>query len=237
MAGPWVAQGVVVRSVAVNVLVGVGDRFHVDTLDLYSARARQAFTLTAAAELALDEGVVKRDIGRVLLACEEHAEAVIAAAQAPKSAEVVLSDGERAAALELLRDPHLVDRIVTDFAAVGVVGEATNCLVGYLAALSRKLDQPLAVIIQSTSAAGKSALMEAVLGLVPSEERVKFSAMTGQSLFYMGEADLAHKVLAVAEEEGASKAAYALKLLQSEGELSIASTGKDTASGRLVTHT
>jgi len=221
----------------VNVLVGVGDRFHVDTLDLYSARARQAFTLTAAAELGLDEGVVKRDLGRVLLACEEHAETVIAAAQAPKSVEVVLSDSERGDALELLRDPLLVERITADFAKVGVVGEATNCLVGYLAALSRKLDQPLAVIIQSTSAAGKSALMEAVLGLVPGEERVKFSAMTGQSLFYMGEADLAHKVLAVAEEEGASRAAYALKLLQSEGELSIASTGKDTASGRLITHT
>jgi hypothetical protein len=221
----------------VNVLAAVGDRFHVDTLDLYSARARQAFTVTAAAELQLDEGVVKRDLGRVLLACEEHAEAVIAAAQAPARPEVVLSDAQREAALELLRDPHLVERITVDFAKVGVVGEATNCLVGYLAALSRKLDQPLAVIIQSTSAAGKSALMEAVLGLVPDEERVKFSAMTGQSLFYMGEADLAHKVLAVAEEEGASRAAYALKLLQSEGELSIASTGKDTASGRLVTHT
>ncbi|MGH9283508.1 MAG: DNA primase, partial [Acidimicrobiales bacterium] len=61
--------------------------------------------------------------------------------------------------------------------------------------------------------------------------------MTGQSLFYMGEADLAGKVLAVVEEEGASRAGYALKLLQSEGALSIASTGKDTASGRLVTHT
>ena len=221
----------------VNVLVGVGDRFHVDTLDLYSARARQAFTLTAAAELGLDEGVVKRDLGRVLLACETHAEAVIAQAQQPKSVEVVLSDSERRSALELLHDPLLVERIAADFAKVGVVGEATNCLVGYLAALSRKLDQPLAVIIQSTSAAGKSALMDAVLGLVPGEERVKFSAMTGQSLFYMGEADLAHKVLAIAEEEGASRAAYALKLLQSEGELSIASTGKDNASGRLVTHT
>lgn len=221
----------------VNVLVGVGDRFHVDTLDLYSARARQAFTLTAAAELGLDEGVVKRDLGRVLLACETHAEAVIAQAQQPKSVEVVLSDSERRSALELLHDPLLVERIAADFAKVGVVGEATNCLVGYLAALSRKLDQPLAVIIQSTSAAGKSALMDAVLGLVPGEERVKFSAMTGQSLFYMGEADLAHKVLAIAEEEGASRAAYALKLLQSEGELSIASTGKDNASGRLITHT
>jgi hypothetical protein len=103
--------------------------------------------------------------------------------------------------------------------------------------VSRKLERPLAVIVQSTSAAGKSALMEAVLQMVPAEERVKFSAMTGQSLFYMGEADLCGKVLGIAEEEGAERASYALKLLQSEGELSIASTGKDNASGRLVTHT
>jgi hypothetical protein len=79
--------------------------------------------------------------------------------------------------------------------------------------------------------------MDAVLSFVPGEDRVRFSAMTGQSLFYMGETDLAHKVLAVAEEEGAERAAYALKLLSSDGELSIASTGKDTVSGRLVTHT
>ncbi|HUY49674.1 MAG TPA: hypothetical protein VMV92_28820 [Streptosporangiaceae bacterium] len=118
-----------------------------------------------------------------------------------------------------------------------MAGETANCLVGYLAAVSRKLPRPLAVIVQSTSAAGKSALMDAVLGFVPGEDRVRFSAMTGQSLFYMGEADLAHKVLAVAEEEGAERASYALKLLQSDGELSIASTGKDPATGRLVTYT
>jgi len=45
----------------------------------------------------------------------------------------------------------------------------------------------------------------------------------------MGESDLANKVLAISEEEDAERAAYALKLLQSEGELSIASTGKETA--------
>ena len=38
------------------------------------------------------------------------------------------------------------------------------------------------------------------------------------------------------EEEGASRAEYALKLLQSEGELTIASTGKDPVSGRHITH-
>ena len=86
------------------------------------------------------------------------------------------------------------------------------------------------MIVQSTSAAGKSALMDAVLAFVPPEERVRFSAMTGQSLFYMGEPTWP-QAPGVAEEEGAERAAYALKLLQSEGELSIASTGKDTASG------
>ena len=70
---------------------------------------------------------------------------------------------------------------------------------------------------------------------MPEEERTQYSAMTGQSLFYLGETDLRHRILAIAEEEGAERASYALKLLQSEGELTIASTGKDPATGRLVT--
>jgi hypothetical protein len=78
--------------------------------------------------------------------------------------------------------------------------------------------------------------MEAILAFMPEEERVQYSAMTGQSLFYMGETDLKHKILAIVEEEGAERAAYALKLLQSEGKLTIASTGKDPQTGRLVTH-
>jgi hypothetical protein len=69
---------------------------------------------------------------------------------------------------------------------------------------------------------------------MPEEERVQYSAMTGQSLFYMGETNLSHKILAIAEEQGAQSASYALKLLQSEGELRIASTGKD-ATGKLAT--
>jgi hypothetical protein len=214
-----------------------GAGFHVDTLDLYSARARGVFITQAAQELGLEVGVIKADLGRVLLACEARAEDVIHAATEPATPEVTVTGSAREKALALLTDPALVDRIGEAFAAVGMVGETLNCLVGYLAAVSRKLPNPLAVIVQSTSAAGKSAVMDAVLGFVPEEDRVSFSAMTGQSLFYLGEKDLAHKVLSIAEEEGASRAAYALKLLQSEGELSIASTGKDTATGRLVTHT
>jgi len=212
-----------------------GGAFHVDNLDLYHAKQRNSFVLAASEETGLQPDLLKRDLGKVLLALEELQEARFAeASQAKEAPEVQLSEESRKAAMDLLRDPRLLERILSDFAACGVVGEETNKLAGYLAAVSRKLDRPLAIIIQSTSAAGKTSLMEAVLEMMPEEERIKYSAMTGQSLYYLGESDLKHKILAIVEEEGAEKASYALKLLQSEGELTIASTGKDE-DGRLKT--
>ncbi|MGH7857289.1 MAG: CHC2 zinc finger domain-containing protein [Candidatus Binatia bacterium] len=223
-------------SLRVNLLASRGDAFHVDTLDLYASRQRVAFEKQAALELGVKEDVVHRDVGRVFLKLEELQDEAIRKALEPKATHPALSAEEQQRALELLKDPQLLDRIALDLERCGLVGETTNKLVTYLAAVSRKQDRPLAVLIQSSSAAGKSALMNAVLALVPEEERVHYSAMTGQSLFYMSERDLKHKVLAIAEEEGAERASYALKLLQSEGELTIASTGKDPQSGRLVTH-
>jgi len=210
--------------------------FHVDTLDLYVARQRSVFTKQAAQEIGVKEEVIRRDLGRVLMKLEELQDEQIKKALEPEKKEIEIGPEERAQAMELLRDPRLLERIIEDFALCGVVGEETNKLVGYLGVVSRHLEAPLAVIVQSSSAAGKSSLMEAVLAFLPEEQRVQYSAMTGQSLFYMGETDLKHKVLAIVEEEGAHNAAYALKLLQSEGVLTIASTGKDPATGRLLTH-
>ena len=220
----------------VNLLVSRSEAFHVDNFDLYSARHRQLFQKAAGKELELDQAIIKRDLGRVLIKLEELHEAHVKQTLEPKDKVPEMTDERRREALALLRDPNLLERILTDFERCGVVGEESNKLVAYLAAVSRKLDKPLAVVIQSSSAAGKSSLMESVLALMPEEDRVKYSAMTGQSLFYMGEANLKHKILAIVEEEGAERAAYALKLLQSEGELTIASTGKDPQTGRLVTH-
>ena len=213
-------------------------RYHQDNIDLARAKERENFTRLAALEISLKEDVIKRDLSRLLLKLEELQEENIRRLLEPKGPIVPgMSESEREEALELLRDPKLLDRILTDFDTCGIVGEDTNKLIGYLAALSRKFDRPLGVIIQSTSAAGKTTLMEAVLSFVPEEERIQYTAMTGQALFYLGETDIKNKILAIAEEQGAERATYALKLLQSEGELTIASTGKDATSGRLITET
>jgi DNA primase len=130
--------------------------------------------------------------------------------------------GARAAAR-----PEALERIGEDLGRAGIVGELDNKLVSYLAATSRKLEEPLAVVIQSSSAAGKSSLMEAVLVADAGGGARAVLGDDGAEPVLHERQDLKHKILAIVEEEGAERASYALKLLQSEGELTIASTGKD----------
>nr|WP_244161481.1 hypothetical protein [Photorhabdus luminescens] len=213
-----------VMKVNVQVRDETSGLFHVDTLDMYHARHRQNYISTAAQELECELSVIKREAGRVLLMLEQQQDAQQQAdAEASGTTAVTVSAEDEAAALALLTSPNLTEQIINDMAACGVVGESTNLLTGYLAAVSRKLDKPLAVLIQSSSG-GKSSLMDAVLNLMPEEERIQYSAMTGQSLYYLGKP---------AHTGGGT--AYALKLLQSDGELKIASTGKNEQSGELVT--
>jgi hypothetical protein len=222
-------------SLRVNVMVAAADRFHLDTVDLYSAKQRAAYAEAAATELRCDRDSVKGELGRVLLVVEEAQAAV--AAPVVSDAVPPMTTEQRHQALSLLCSPDLLDQVGQAFTTLGMVGERTSALTAWLTLTSRLSDRPLGAVVQSSSSAGKSTLADAALALMPDEAKVAYSAMTGQALYYLGETDLAHKVLSVAEEEGASRASYALKLLVSEGRLSIAAAGKDPTTGRLVTHT
>ena len=210
----------------INLMAARDDLVHMDTLDLVKARSRTSFIKAAANELYIDADTVKKDIGRLLLKLESLQSDRIASLKRPAVPEVRLSELEKREALALLRSPNLLEQIVSDMDACGIVGESTNKLAGYLAATSRKLARPLAIVIQSSSSAGKTSLMDAVLSMMPEEDVQRFSGMTGQSLFYLESDSIRHKILAIAEDEGIRQAAYALKLLQSEGQLRHATVGR-----------
>ncbi|WP_143129158.1 hypothetical protein [Variovorax sp. PDC80] len=114
--------------------------YHMDTLDLYAARARAVFVRQAAIELGLGEDGVKRELGAVLLRLEALQDELLTQARGERHASDVrvLSADDEAQALALLRAPDLPARIVADLQSLGVVGEDTNLLAAYLAALSRK---------------------------------------------------------------------------------------------------
>jgi DNA primase catalytic core len=208
------------------------DALHVDTLDLYQARARTSFAAVAAQITGLEKPVIEADLGKLLVRVEAHQQQqIIEKMKATAPGAPGMTPEEEMKALALLREPKLLERIVADFALAGTVGEDTNKLLGYLIAISRKLDDPLSGLIVARSAAGKSALLNAILDFVPDEDKETLTAMTTQALFYLPENGLKHKVLAVVEDEGSQSAAYPLKILQSEKKLVLAVTVKDPEGG------
>ncbi len=215
--------------VAVSVTDSTSGHMHLDVLDLYVARQRAGFLEAAAKELRVDADRLGAELALVVVSAETQRDQAGAAVSEP----VLLEDAEREEAMALLCSSDLLAQVHLGLCAQGVVGEETNLLLCYLATISRLCERPFGVVVQSSSAAGKSTLADAVCALVPEEDLVSLSALTGQALYYLGPKALERKVLYVAEEHGASRAAYALKLLLSEGRLAIASTTKDRGGCRL----
>jgi len=154
----------------VNLMVSRDSLVHLDSLDLVKSRSRASFVKAAASELFVAAEIIKKDIGRLLLQLETLQAEQIDELKQPKTVTVKLTADEERDALTLLRDPNLFERIVGDLDACGIVGESTGKLAGYLAATSRKLKHPLAIVIQSSSSAGKTSLMDAILGMMPPSE-------------------------------------------------------------------
>jgi DNA primase len=214
---------------------GIGDdagkkRFHVDTVDFYSARSRAFLTKGLSDLFGEPQEAIIRDLERLMELTEAWRETDASAPAAPE-----MTDVAKDRALAFLKNPQLFEEVLADFETLGYTGEEMNKLLCYLAAVSRKIEEPLSVMIQSRSAAGKSFLQDTVLSMVPEEDFVKYTRLTDQALFYKDSGSLAHKILAVEELDGMNGAIYSIRSIQSSKKITIAYTGKDPVTGRLRT--
>ena len=223
------------RKLKATVRIEHGGKLHVDTLDFYSARARRTLAQDICRIFEQIAETIEGDINKLLLACEHYdpeKQKTVASNPDPASQ---LSARERKEAEAFGKDPDLIKNILSDYEKCGLVGEKHNKLLCYLAAVSRKMDEPLSVLILSSSGAGKTALQDATLAFCPSEDVVKLTSLSGKALFYKDEFSLKHKILALEEGDGAEDASYAIRNLISAGVLVIEATIKDLLTGRLTT--
>ena len=220
------------RSLKATLRVEHAGRLYVDTLDLYSSRARKTLCQELCRLFEQGPEIIEADIGRLVRQSEQYQPQQ----RIPGELEQVeITSAERTEAEVLGKDASLIERIKTDYEACGLVGEDANKVLCYLAAVSRKTDEPLSVLILSSSGAGKSALQDATMTLCPPEDVVRLTTLTGRALFYKGRYSLRHKVLALEEGTGAEQATYAIRNLISARELVIEATVKDLGTGRLTT--
>ena len=131
----------------------------------------------------------------------------------------------RAEAEALLRAPDLIDRVAADIELQGVAGEAELVATLYLVYTSRKLKKPLAARLRGPSSSGKSHLIDKAASLIPPEAVIHATQMSPQSLFYMKNGSLRHKLIVAgersrSEEDEAAEATRALREMISAGRLS-----------------
>ena len=226
-----------------TVKVQQGDKFLLDTYNLYSQKHRETLTTEAAKLLAKNPESLAQTITQLIADCESKANdkepprSLSGASQSKWDCESNHIDGmtdeEKQAAIAYLKQPDLLSQIVKDYETLGYTGEEINKQLAYLVMTSRKLKNPLSMIISSNSAAGKSSLQKVTLELCPPEDSKHFTRLTQQSLYYLGENSLKHKFISIEEEEGSSDAGYSLKTMLSAKVLHVASTTTDPQTGRM----
>lgn len=219
----------------INLRLNVGNLFHLDTLDLYQARARANFAQTAAKVCRVNESIINADLLTLIESLEAERLSMRKSSTGEPETGAAMTEAEKQTALSFLKDQNLCERIVEDFRSIGLVGERSTVLTAYLGAVSRKLQEPLALLIVARSGAGKSALQDALCAFAPPEELVRVTRLTGQALFYKDPYSLQRKMLVIAEDEGAMQAVYSLRTLASDQRLSIAATRTDPNTGKLAT--
>ena len=207
-------------------------RFVIDTVDFYLSRSRRSFQSEAARLYKETVNTIETDTNRLI----EQLEAYVQKRPTESASTVTLvSDTDKAEGIKLGRQADLAGEILRDMERLGLVGEAVNKLAGYLVMTSRKLADPLALLILSGSGAGKSLVQDTLLQLCPDEDLIKLTSLSDRALFYKGEDSLKNKVLAVEEVAGAEGAYYAIRNLISAKKLVIETTVKNPLTGQLTT--
>ena len=224
-----------VTSLRVNIRVkapalsGGADKNYYDSLDLYLARSRTAFASSLERALGAAPARVERDFLRIVSFLEKERDAALLRGKGKEEKEMTAAEKE--AGLALLKDPALFKRITEDLSALGYVGEDLNKQLLYLCATSRKLEQPLSVLILSQSASGKSYLVDCVRRLMPEEDVIAVTSLSDQALNYI--TDMEHKFLILGEAVHSEAVEHQIREMLSGKELSRMVVEKDPDSGRM----
>ena len=127
-----------------------------------------------------------------------------------KNQRKMLKPEEIKAAKEYLTAPNLMQRTMEDIGRAGVIGEEINRLLMYIIFTSRKREHPLHIISLGSSGIGKTHLQEKVSALIPEEDKLEITSLSGNAFYYFGQQELRNKLILIEDMDGAEEGLYPL---------------------------
>jgi hypothetical protein len=205
-------------------------------LDVYNDSQSEKLIKKCAERFEMGVLYIAKAVGELISVLENYRLDEIKRKKEKEQPKKVLTDAEREAAENFLKEKNLIARTQELIGKSGVVGEEANRLLLFLVFTSRKMQRPLHAISFGSSGTGKSHLQETVGQLIPEEEKIEITSLTENAFYYFGQQELRHKLILIEDLDGAENVLYPLRELQSKRSITKTVTVK-TNTGQTKTET
>lgn len=196
-------------------------------LDLYNDTQCEKLIRKTAERLSIGVSYVTKAVMELVNELENYRLEENKKKESKQEKTKVLTDQERKEAETFLQTGNLLESTNELIGVAGIVGEELNRLLMYLIFTSRKTYRPLHIVSFGSSGAGKSHLQEKVAELIPEEDTLSVTSLTGNAFYYFDENELGHKLILIEDLDGVESALYPIRELQSKQKISKTVTIKD----------
>jgi len=204
-----------------------------DSVDLYSSKSRASYSNKLAEVYDMEAKIIEKHLIMILEYLEDERDKKLAHLNA-KGDVAPLTEEECKLGMDFLTASDMFEQIVKDMEVLGYTGEEMNKQLIYIAASSRKLEDPISILIISSSSAGKSFLVETVRRLMPEEDVISVTSLSDQALNYIPDGGLVHKFLILGEAVHSDIIEHQIRDMLSDHKLSRMVTVKDEKTGKMI---
>ncbi len=207
------------------------------SLDLYNETQTEKLVKKTAERFTLSTTYVHKAVGHLINTVEDYRLKEIDGNKLKSNNnKPTLSTEEIAEAETFLKQPNLLQHTNDCIGKSGVIGEEVNRLIMFLVFTSRKTNRPLHIISFGSSGVGKSHLQERVGELIPTEDKIELTSVSGNAFYYYVDDDLGHKLILIEDYDGVFAALYPIRELQSKQKISKTITVRDRSGNTRTLH-
>jgi len=213
-------------------------------VDLYDHKQTEKLVQEASELLQLRKDLLEADIYKLTDLLDEYREREMMQSgnneSKPEDIIIPLTARERSELESFAKKPKLIKRLNEILGNTGIVGEERNRIFLLCIAISHIQKDTLHALIQGSSGSGKTRLLSQVCDCMPKEKTRKYTRVSDKVLYNFPQNYFCNTVVFFEDIDGLSEEAeYAVRQLQSDGELSSASSikldnGQITAGEKIV---
>lgn len=196
-------------------------------LDLYHAEQLLRLKQSISEQLEVSLTVTELTLNGLIETLENYRLQRIGSLQPLQPMVTPLTETQVNTAIAYLKQPELMQNTMNDIGKTGIIGELHNRLIMFLVFLSRITSDPLHIISFGASGTGKTYLQEGVSALIPDENKLEITTLSGNALYYFKRDELKHKLIIIEDYDGVQDGLYPLRELTTKQKITKTVSLKD----------